>query len=423
MAEPNAIVSYGEPFNDSLQAVENILMCDDEVYPSLNFPESVSFYDFSVTPTRFLSTVVDPEIVHPSDPLFDLLNLDDEMFEEGFRTGTSRAEEGFQTGTSRAEEVFQTGTSGASAETNTDDNTSNGTNDFENPIQLSSWPLQVPTNTCSCVDVTKLKVHGRLGLICHAVLEKYGIDRTTNQSHEYKTFDFCKETMSRVKQFLAAYCKERSTCGYVMLPDPLSSFYEAVCVGLDWEDNVDTNDLIPEDSGCRVAITYLSYVFFSLPGNDYGFMATTPTGYEERTSTIFAPCNWDLLGSAIEVTLLDAAEMGFRTEEPREEKRRWSSDELGDHQTIQQDVETSSARLNNKKSKRTEKLTMKDLVDYFNTPIDVAAKKMHIRSIDRKISRRAKSLTSGDAKQRTHAQAKIDTLRQEITNIYAAFSV
>ncbi|KAI3789794.1 hypothetical protein L2E82_02598 [Cichorium intybus] len=58
--------------------------------------------------------------------------------------------------------------------------------------------------------------------------------------------------MSRVKQFLAAYCKERSTCGYVMLPDPLSSFYEAVCVGLDWEDNVDTDDLIPEDSGFLV---------------------------------------------------------------------------------------------------------------------------------------------------------------------------
>ncbi|KAI3789795.1 hypothetical protein L2E82_02599 [Cichorium intybus] len=149
-------------------------MCDDEVYPPLSFPESVSFYDFSVTPTRFLSTVVDPEIVHPSDPLFDLLNLDDEMFEEGFQTGTSRAEEGFQTGTSRAEEGFQTGTSGDSAETNIGDNTSNGTNDFGNPIQISSWPLQVPPNTCSCchilreiihtngVDVTKLKVMGDL---------------------------------------------------------------------------------------------------------------------------------------------------------------------------------------------------------------------------------------------------------------------
>lgn len=64
---------------------------------------------------------------------------------------------------------------------------------------------------------------------------------------------FCKESIVRVKEFLVKYCNERKTNGYIMLQDPLSSFYEAVCVGLDWEDNTVTDDLIPElfpdDSG------------------------------------------------------------------------------------------------------------------------------------------------------------------------------
>lgn len=74
---------------------------------------------------------------------------------------------------------------------------------------------------------------------------------------------FCKESIVRVKEFLVEYCNKRKTNGYIMLQDPLSSFYEAVCVGLDWEDNTVTDDLIPDlfpdDSGFITA--YLVIVF------------------------------------------------------------------------------------------------------------------------------------------------------------------
>ncbi|KAI3708970.1 hypothetical protein L2E82_38607 [Cichorium intybus] len=328
MAEPNAIVSYDQPFDNDLQAVERFLMCENDTFSPLSFTELLRQNNVPVTTTRFQSTVVDPEIPQPSDPFFDPLIFGDEMLQEGFQTHPSHT----------------------SNETNIgNNNTTDGTNDFGNPIQLSTWPLEMPPYTCSCchilreiihtngVDITKLEVHGRLGLICHAVLDKYHIDVTTNQAHEYKMFE--------VKQFFMDYCKERKAGGYVLLQDPLSSFYEAVCVGLDWEDNRDADHDLPDDSG--------------------------------------------------------------------------------DHQT-NQDAETSRAI--NKMAlsvqrERTGKLTMKDLVDYFHIPIEVAAKKIQIRSIERKISTRAKCLTSVNAEERMNAQAEMDTLRQEITNIYAGFNV
>lgn len=59
-------------------------------------------------------------------------------------------------------------------------------------------------------------------------------------------FSFCKESISSVKQFLVRYCEERKQNGYVvMTQDPLLVFYEALCVGLDWNWNyndMDTNN-------------------------------------------------------------------------------------------------------------------------------------------------------------------------------------
>lgn len=39
-----------------------------------------------------------------------------------------------------------------------------------------------------------------------------------------------------MKQFLLQYCEERSLAGYKLIPDPLSMYYEAVCIGLVWDD-------------------------------------------------------------------------------------------------------------------------------------------------------------------------------------------
>ncbi|KAK1418326.1 hypothetical protein QVD17_27469 [Tagetes erecta] len=256
---------------------------------------------------------------------------------------------------------------------------------FGNPIRLSTWPMQVPPYTCSCcqilreithtngVDITKLEIHGRVGLISHGVLEKFCVDLTANQTHEYKMFDFCKESASRVKQFLVEYCMDRKSNAYIMLRDPLSSFYEAVCVGLDWEDSkVVTDDLARGDSGDH----HMNHI---------------PCVESTRTTR-----------SINKPTL-----------------------------SIQRE--------------RTGKLTITDLVGYFHLPIAVAAKKIQIcptvlkricrkhglsrwpyrkiKSIEKKVSKRTRYLTFMEGEARGRAQAEIDTLKQEISDIYSMINV
>ncbi|KDO73593.1 hypothetical protein CISIN_1g041600mg, partial [Citrus sinensis] len=53
---------------------------------------------------------------------------------------------------------------------------------------------------------------------------------------------FCKKSIENVKEYLVQYCEERKQAGFMMLPDPLSDFYEAVCVGLVLDDNLTTDD-------------------------------------------------------------------------------------------------------------------------------------------------------------------------------------
>lgn len=53
---------------------------------------------------------------------------------------------------------------------------------------------------------------------------------------------FCKKSIEDVKNFLVQYCDERKQAGFFMLPDPLSFFYEALCVGLDRHDNLTVDD-------------------------------------------------------------------------------------------------------------------------------------------------------------------------------------
>lgn len=55
---------------------------------------------------------------------------------------------------------------------------------------------------------------------------------------------FCKKSIEDVKQFLMKYCSEQNIAGYVMVPDPLATYYEALCVGLEWDDDVLLGDFI-----------------------------------------------------------------------------------------------------------------------------------------------------------------------------------
>ncbi|KAK1549704.1 hypothetical protein Q3G72_006492 [Acer saccharum] len=119
-----------------------------------------------------------------------------------------------------------------------------------NMRELVVWPVPPVPFLCSCCLVlreiihsngivcTKLEIHGRLGMVCHAILE---IRQSTNSS-QYHIFDFCNKSLEDVKNFLVQYCEERNQTGFYLLRDPLSIFYEALCVGLNFNENVIRND-------------------------------------------------------------------------------------------------------------------------------------------------------------------------------------
>ncbi|KAK9289415.1 hypothetical protein L1049_007570 [Liquidambar formosana] len=133
-----------------------------------------------------------------------------------------------------------------------------------NTMPLSFWPVPPVPFVCSCCHVlreiihtngnhiVKLEIHGTLGMICHAVLGNRRNTDAVYRGYGYQMFDFCKKSMEYVKQFLMHYCKERKQAGYIMLQDPLSIFYEALCVGLEWNGNLNTDEFFeqpPRDSG------------------------------------------------------------------------------------------------------------------------------------------------------------------------------
>ncbi|XVF13393.1 hypothetical protein REPUB_Repub08aG0204400 [Reevesia pubescens] len=119
-----------------------------------------------------------------------------------------------------------------SGEMNNQTETNMGTESLNN---VYSTPL-------SGIDFTKLEIHGRLGIICHAILnDKTGSTNAVTPGHQYQMFDFCKKSIEDVKQFLTQYCIERIQAGYIMIKDPLSIFYEALCVGFMWDENLYNN--------------------------------------------------------------------------------------------------------------------------------------------------------------------------------------
>ena len=62
---------------------------------------------------------------------------------------------------------------------------------------------------------------------------------------------FCRRSIEDVKNFLVQYCRMQTSAGYLILQDPLSAYYEALCIGLEWaeEFNDDTDNLNANNSG------------------------------------------------------------------------------------------------------------------------------------------------------------------------------
>ncbi|XVF10845.1 hypothetical protein REPUB_Repub07fG0218200 [Reevesia pubescens] len=130
-----------------------------------------------------------------------------------------------------------------------------------NSMPLSVWPSEPVPFGCSCcqvlreivhtngIDVTKLEIHGRLGMICHAILnDQTASTNSVTPGHLYQMFDFSKMSIEDVKQFLTQYCFDRSQAGYAMIKDPLSIFYETLCVGFVWDENLYNGDFISPSS-------------------------------------------------------------------------------------------------------------------------------------------------------------------------------
>ncbi|WCJ19434.1 RWP-RK domain-containing protein [Euphorbia peplus] len=124
---------------------------------------------------------------------------------------------------------------------------------------LLVWPPEPVPYQCSCCQVlrefihtdvtgrcaTKLEIHGRLGLICHAILEIKDRVSMVPSPSEFHMIDFCKKSIDNVKEYLQEYCNDRRMAGLIMVQDPLSMFYEALCVGIQWQQNED-QVIVPE---------------------------------------------------------------------------------------------------------------------------------------------------------------------------------
>ncbi|KAE8100076.1 hypothetical protein FH972_018005 [Carpinus fangiana] len=345
MADPRAFVPYHDPYEGPL--AENILTFMDDANPTL---ADVSYSHPTLPPSDF-----DPL----EDPvMWDICN------DSNNEAGTSQAGPSeVRAGTRNTEgQYFEP----------------QSARDW-NMRPLSFWPVAPIPFNCSCCQVLreiiytngtitkKLEIHGRLGMICHAILQNLqNVNVNVNSSsNQYQMFD-----IEDVKQFLVNYCVEQKLAGYVMVQDPLSFFYEALCVGLDWDE-----DPLADD-----------------------FFQQSPTNSEGARQMDIEPDADHEKGRTTKVSLAAQRE-------------------------------------------RAGKLTLKDVGHYFHLPIEEAARRMKlcptvlkkicrrdgmnrwphrkVKSIQRQISSLTASLDSNNAEARANAQAEIDRLQRELTNVCA----
>ncbi|KAL8495852.1 hypothetical protein ACS0TY_019824 [Phlomoides rotata] len=222
MADSTAVVPFQIPtdpsssfFDDpTLDLSEPIL--NDETYPPFNLDNNE--WDHLFDSEDPLSDPVLWELCHGSDDV----------------PGNSRVEEGCS---------------------------SNGMND--NCTQYpafgdQSMPISVQPYQYNCVcchilrEIThtngvhfkRLEIHGAFGVITHAVLGIFDF-YTSMQTHDFQMFDFQKESTEMVKKFLVQYFEACKQEGYTPMQDPLSTFYEALSVGLNQLETMDGFPQLP----------------------------------------------------------------------------------------------------------------------------------------------------------------------------------
>ncbi|CAI8599591.1 unnamed protein product [Vicia faba] len=110
-------------------------------------------------------------------------------------------------------------------------------------MTLDQWPPTPIPYFCSCCQVLreiihangiqfeKLEIHGRLGLITHAIHHQTPVNGDLPIS---QMIDFSRRSLDEIKNFLVQYCMDHILEGYFILQDPMSAYYETLCTGLDW---------------------------------------------------------------------------------------------------------------------------------------------------------------------------------------------
>lgn len=59
---------------------------------------------------------------------------------------------------------------------------------------------------------------------------------------------FSRRSLDEIKKFLAQYCMDRISAGYFILQDPLSSYYETLCTGLDWVEDFNIEGILDNNN-------------------------------------------------------------------------------------------------------------------------------------------------------------------------------
>ncbi|PSR93612.1 hypothetical protein CEY00_Acc28226 [Actinidia chinensis var. chinensis] len=362
MADPSDIVPYFDPFDD-IPIAGNILTVDENLDVGLELPlkEPNSFTDSIPQSGDGIAEANDPI----SDPvfwgMFDSAPSDSQAGPSEFRSGTSHRQEFPQPGN------LECGT----------------------PVQVPNWPVPPVPYSCSCcqvlreithtngIHVTKLEIHGRLGMICHAILEnRYGGD--WNTQNQYQMFDFCKKSIEAVKEFLVQYCEERTQAGFTMLQDPLLIFYEALCVGLNGDKDLDIDDFLqssPPDLGVEYRENHPGPVNQPVGENDeMRLPKSSLAAQRERTGKLRLK---DLIGY------------------------------------FHLPINTAAKKMN-----------------VCPTVIKKVCRKhglqrwphRKIKSIERKISTVRENLNAGDVHEQARAQADLERLQQELVSYFSAYS-
>ncbi|KAJ8750601.1 hypothetical protein K2173_015775 [Erythroxylum novogranatense] len=249
MADPMSVVPYCDPYDNPSDYDYLHFMANDN--PTLACLSPVNQQPPSSFPPQPNDDVVGDVSHYDEDLLWNLFS-DDSISGQPNEAGPSHT----NVGTSNVR-IGENGRpvegNGKQEENNRLVSDENLGDNFSDAIPLEDWPPTPMPYLCSCCQVlreiihtdgivtTKLEIHGRLGLICHAIFDvKDHVNRVPPV--QSRMYDFCQKSMENIKQFLLQYCYERSKQGLAMVQDPLTSFYTTLCVGLDLYENLNNDD-------------------------------------------------------------------------------------------------------------------------------------------------------------------------------------